>query len=338
VHRFNIVAVKDDMDSSASMVRHVLRLPWMRDPRSRTLEDDRNITFGCTGGRLLIIYNSWRYHLREGGKVYDGSTRGWTLVPGVWNYNMGFSERHGWIMHSQPTLQSRGITVFGCLFQSGGFFVQTALCKFFVVEHFTFVMLRGEDALIFVEQFPGPDEYGYTEELLTGYVLNIWVYSIVKGCHETYVYDGEACSWFWYYSLEKGVSFWCHNGRMIMISREHAGDQISFRYHLYPVVFNEEKHLWSLGGRYFSYPENDYTTSELDFNFSLDNDNLNIVISPLFPGVSSELVFFSAPFASPSSLWDLAKRAVYSVKGSFDVNQYGGYVGCVIAEMQGTSL
>jgi hypothetical protein len=338
VHRFNIVAVKDGLPSIASMVRHVMRLPWMRDPRSQTTEDDRNISFGCAGGRLLIIYNSRRYHLRQGGKVYDGSTRGWSLTPGTWNYNLGYSNRHGWIMHTQPTFEDRTIHVFGCLFQRGGFFVQTSLCEFLVSQHFTFIMLMGEDSLIFMENFPGPDEFGFTEEFLEGHVLSIWVYSIAKGCRETFVYDGEVCKWFWYYSLEQGVSFWCHNGRMIMISREHTGDNVNFRHHLYPIVFNEEKHLWSFGSRYFSYPENYYTASEVDFNFSLDNEDLNIVVSPGVPGIANELVFFSAPFASPPSLWDSAKRSMYSVKESFCANDYGGYVGCVIDEMKGTSL
>jgi hypothetical protein len=339
VHRFNIVAVKDGRPSSASMVRHVLRLPWMRNPQSVTPEEDRNITFGCSGGRLLIIYNSWRYHLREGGNVYDGSTRGWAVVPGFWNYNLGYSARHGWIMHSQPTRQARRITVFGCVFQSGGFFIQTTLCVFFVFEEFNFVMLWGEDSLIFVEQFPGPGESGYTEELMTGHVIRIWVHSIVKGCHETYVYDGEICSWFWQYSEERAVSFWCHNGRMIMLSYEHQGDQIFCRYHLYPVVLNEEKRLWSLGSRYFSYPKDSYTTATLDFNFSLDNADLNIILTyAAHPTERCKLEFYSASFVSPPTLWDLAKRSMYSVKDSYCSRDYGGYVGRAIDSMNGTSL
>jgi hypothetical protein len=161
----------------------------------------------------------------------------------------------------------------------------------------------------------------------------------VKGCHETYVYDGEICSWFWQYSEERAVSFWCHNGRMIMLSYEHQGDQIFCRYHLYPVVLNEEKRLWSLGSRYFSYPKDSYTTATLDFNFSLDNADLNIILTyAAHPTERCKLEFFSASFVSPPTLWDLAKRSMYSVKDSYCSRDYGGYVGRAIDSMNGTSL
>jgi hypothetical protein len=323
-YNFNIVAIEDGRH--ARMLSHSMRLPWTRISKPRPPSHERCIAYGCFGDRLLIMSNSVRYHLREGGVVYDGSLRGWSLIPSKFNYNMCYSDRYGWIMDhfswDGPT------KIFGSLFHCDGYFTQTLLCVLDVVEQNYYVMFSGVDSLLFIEHFPGPEGPGYTYELLEEYSFNLWVYSIERSSFQTYVYDGNFCAWFWCDSLEQGCHFHCHDGGMVMISREHFGDDLTFCYHLYRVVLHEDSYLWSLGSRYFTYPTCGYTDAELDWSFSLVSKDLSILVNHV--GGGSEIIFFSAPIEAPPSLWSSARRIMHSVKDKYCASDFGGYVGRVI--------
>lgn len=328
-YHFHLVGIEEARHRR--MLSHTMRMPWTRALKCRNPQMERCLSYGCVGDRILIISNSVRYHLREGGRVYDGSIRGWDLTPGKYNFNMWYSERYGWIM--QELTKDGPTRVFGALFTSGGYFTQTLLCQLGVEEQNYYAMFSDDDLIWFVQHLPGEGCPGYTMDLLLGYQVSIWIYSISSSSFRQYRFDGEFCFYFWRASFEQCCHFYCHNGRLVMLTRQHCGDGLFYCYHVYYVELDDENLLWRIGDCYFTWPLNGgYSDSELDWNFDLISKEISILV---IHDRGSFLVFKSEPCVSVPSLWTSARSALLSVSDAYSTLSFGGsYVSLLLDSVQ----